>query len=273
LSPSVKCQLERVPKQIRVKTRAIVTFLNYMHSEMRCCLISQVIPISHKMKIPNPKKKRPVARNAEELKSEAWFLKTRGRVSSLESALNIKDGFFWELSHSGDDWSFLLKIHTLLEMAIAHLIQQRIDIDELNLIIEKVPMNGGAASKMKIASALSLLDNDTDKFLDALTKLRNKAAHQIDSVNLTMDDFIKLIQKSEVKHLFLRPGPNLSEDEVVASVLSSPRFAIWASSLNLLSAIYEKKAKILTPRLVQTLSSNFLRGENYSSGLKGLLDL
>jgi hypothetical protein len=225
------------------------------------------------MKIPNPKKKPSVTGNAEDLKSEGWLLKTRARVSSLESALNIKNGFFWELSHSGDDWSFLLKVHTLLEMAIAHLIQQRIGIDELNLIIEKVPMNGGAASKMKIASALSLLDNDTDKFLDALTKLRNKAAHQIDSVNLTMGDFIKLIQKSEVKHLFLRPGPNFSEDEVVASVMSSPRFSIWASSLNLLSAIYEKKTEILTPKLVQALSSNFLSGESYNSGLRGLLDL
>lgn len=225
------------------------------------------------MKQPPSGKKSKSAPSMGAIQSEGWLIKTKIRISSLELALKIKPGFFWRLSQSGDDWSFLIKIHTLLEMSIGHLIQQRISVPELDQIIEKVPMNGGAASKLKIASALSLLDKDTEKFITALSSLRNKAAHQIDAVNFTMDDFIHNIEESEIKNLFLKPGPGLSSQQIIASVKSSPRFAIWASSLNLLTAVYEKKTKILPPKVIQTVSTDFLGGDSQYTGLKGLLDL
>ncbi|MCQ8896390.1 hypothetical protein NQT62_08090 [Limnobacter humi] len=220
--------------------------------------------------------KRSEAKNIKDSpakKIDGWLFKASARIESLETALKITPGFFWKLCDQGDDWSFLIKVHALLEMAIGHLIQQRIGIPELDSLIEKASLNGGTTSKIKIASALSLIDKDTTNFVDALSNLRNKAAHRIDSVALTMDDFIQAIDEKDVKNLFLRRSADQSKESIMETVKIAPRFTIWISALNMLTEVYEKKKEILAPSAVQYMSNHFLTGGLPLTGLKGLLDL
>jgi hypothetical protein len=62
-------------------------------------------------------------------------------LTDLESELGIASAFFNSLLDE-DDWSFVIKLHSLIEAAATHLLVVTLDKPELESIISRLELSG-----------------------------------------------------------------------------------------------------------------------------------
>jgi len=64
-----------------------------------------------------------------------------GSVRLIESAVGVPQGFLESLKNE-DDWSFVIKIHALLEAAVSHLLCKTLGRDELADVLSFTELSG-----------------------------------------------------------------------------------------------------------------------------------
>lgn len=169
------------------------------------------------------------------------------KVGNLEQTLSIKSGFFNSLLKEGDDWSFTIKTHTLIETALAHLLNESLNRKELEPLIESFSLDGGRTSKIGFIKALKLLDKHHIDFIKELTSLRNKASHNIQATTETLIDQVEGMPEANLNHLLMFPAEE-DRNPLLDMARNQPRMTIWLAGLNLLAFIYNKKQEIVKNR-------------------------
>src|SRR5215218_5785634 len=91
--------------------------------------------------------------------------------SKLEQLLELPPDFIEGLL-SEDDWSYVVKVHALLEAALTHLVIQAND-PRLADVFRKLPLGGRRTGKQAFARALDLLDNASLDLIERVSELRN----------------------------------------------------------------------------------------------------
>ena len=79
---------------------------------------------------------------------------------------------------SDDDWTFLIKIHALIEAALNALILTQVDI-RLEPFVKQLEMGKIETGKLAWIKALELLPKHCLDFVRVISPWRNKAAHDI----------------------------------------------------------------------------------------------
>jgi hypothetical protein len=77
---------------------------------------------------------------------------------------------------AGDDWSFVIRVHAIVESLISHLLASSLD-QRLAPVFHKLSLGGGAYGKLSFAAALGLVTADERHFIGLLSSLRNNFAH------------------------------------------------------------------------------------------------
>lgn len=87
-----------------------------------------------------------------ERKRDLWLIREVGIKASMLETLRSKD----------DDWTFIIKIHALIEVALNHMVSGMSPMhrDELFPIIERLPIQG-RAGKIEFASSISALPKES----------------------------------------------------------------------------------------------------------------
>jgi len=201
------------------------------------------------------------------------FLQTSGQfVQKLEVDLGITPGFFQALLDEGD-WSFLIKTHALLEAAVSHLISTAVGKPELTTILDKLNLNDDNRGKTGFLKALNLLPPEHIRFIKAMCKMRNLAAHDVDYVSATLPDLLATIPQGERPHLL----PYETNDATWQRLLQEKtKPVLWLHTMDVLAMVYTKKQE-LTPKVLSGLPGLFGLGLSMPGGMlppgqKGLLD-
>jgi hypothetical protein len=96
---------------------------------------------------------------------EDWLKRTLGfphsPLHTLESATTI--------------WTFVVKMHAIVEAAINHLLIVRLNDPKLGDVITKLPTNDQRKGKMAFVKAYNLLSEDSCLFVGLFSKIRNAA--------------------------------------------------------------------------------------------------
>jgi hypothetical protein len=69
-----------------------------------------------------------------------------------------------------DDWSFVIKAHSLIESLVTELIISRTD-DNLKEIIERIPLHGEIVSKINISKKYELIPSEQRLFLKKISEI------------------------------------------------------------------------------------------------------
>jgi hypothetical protein len=88
---------------------------------------------------------------------------------------------------SDDDWSFVIKMHALVEAGVNHLLLVQMNNPKLFDVIRKYPLN----RKMEFIRAYSLLTEDCCLFVRSLSEIRNDAVHDAKNFNLDLQQHIE----------------------------------------------------------------------------------
>ena len=200
-----------------------------------------------------------------------------GSVNALEKELGLTEGLLEKLLIE-DDWSFIIKIHALIEGAVSLLLTRSIGKEELHDIFSSLDLSNKRLGKMAFVKALNLLDQPDRRFISSLSELRNMMVHDISMVNFNLKDHIDELSQKNLSNFAIRFDSfthngtyELEGVERDASELfkNDPKKAIWYSALITFSIIYQKKEIELADEKYDDLLKSI--GEKHLQ-LKGLTE-
>lgn len=164
-------------------------------------------------------------------------------VRQLLSDIGISQDLFLGLNQD-DDWSFIIKLHALLEIAISHLLAERLG-KQLNDIFTNLDMNNKNYGKMKFVKELSLMEKETLLFIDLLGEMRNAFAHDIRMTSGGIKQYLLQLKGDAKKRdrynkwMQLWMSDKYSEEVVLELI----RFLTLSQAMKVLIEIYFAKEK------------------------------
>jgi hypothetical protein len=111
-------------------------------------------------------------------------------VRQLEKDLGLPDGFFEDLAQE-DDWSFVIKLHALIEAAVTHLLVESVAKPSLRNVFSQIALSDTRTGKLAFADNLGLVDRDVRRFIRTLSQLRNEFVHNVSNVNIDLADLLE----------------------------------------------------------------------------------
>ena len=167
-------------------------------------------------------------------------------VAATLKFIGLSETFFHGLFQQGDDWTFVIKTHALLESAITHLLVTDLDRAELAPLLSNLEMSNTRVGKVAFAKALGLLDKDYRRFVRNLSELRNELVHDIRNTAFAFecdhaDGLKKIVRKCvETSALMLKEEIAVGDKKVTREKFSveNPRLTIWIAVHSILDSIY-----------------------------------
>lgn len=149
----------------------------------------------------------------------------------------LPTGFFNKLRNE-DDWSFVIKIHAIFEAQLSDLIRCELSRNELANFISRLDMSGKPIGKIELAKSFDLIDKSENTFIRALSKLRNELVHNIQNVDLSLDNYVSRLSKEQTLALCFGYKDEIEVDGRKYSKLNyfkaAPRMCVQTSSALLL---------------------------------------
>jgi hypothetical protein len=108
----------------------------------------------------------------------------------LENSLGLTPGFFHSLLLQGDDWSFVIKAHALVEAGVTFHLVEAVGDARLAMPVAHLPL-GGAAGKLGFAKALGILDRSQVRFALYVSRLRGNLVHDVRNVAFSLDGYVE----------------------------------------------------------------------------------
>ena len=116
-------------------------------------------------------------------------------LGRLERDCDLPSGFCLGLLHDASDWSFVIKLHALLETAVSQLLVHSLARKELADVFASLEMSHTKTGKLAFVKALDLLPKAHLDFIRALSELRNQLAHRVENVSFTLTEYFSAERK------------------------------------------------------------------------------
>lgn len=174
-------------------------------------------------------------------------------VLQLEEDLELPVGFFEALAQE-DDWSFVIKLHALIEAAVTHLLVETIAKPSLQDIFARIDMSNAQTGKLAFADKLGLVSKDVRRFIRTLSELRNDFVHNVSNVDVDLVHFLERLPADRRKGLYkafgwgfpkreprLKVEQNLYDSTKLIKVFAfatfsdAPKLSIWFGAILCLS--------------------------------------
>jgi hypothetical protein len=183
-------------------------------------------------------------------------------IAELEKELGLPNDFYLNLEKD-DDWSFVIKLHALLEAAISGLLVEVLGYQELLEVISQLEMSNNTTGKIALVKALGLLDSEYRTFIRKLSEIRNKFVHDVSNVGITLQEYVNRpgqldaltkafslgIEKIEFDERKLENKEYMAED---------PKHFIWLAGATCLGVIYMKKLNQVDLRRLKDIKEHKL---------------
>ena len=106
-------------------------------------------------------------------------------LGRLERDCGLPIGFCLALLRESD-WSFVIKLHALLETAVSQLLVNALARKELADVFASLEMSNTKTGKLAFVKSLNLLPKAHLDFIRALSELRNQLAHRVQNVSFNI---------------------------------------------------------------------------------------
>jgi hypothetical protein len=167
---------------------------------------------------------------------------------SLEHDLGLPERFLQTLRKT-DDWSFIIKVHALMEASVSYLLVHHFGDDRLARVFDFMELSDKRRGKIAIVSALDLLPDFSRRFLAKLSELRNSVVHNVGQVGFKLPDHVRALNKEQfesfatavesIDYAEVDFGPN--NEQKRAWVAMAAKELIYRSALYVMVMIYQHK--------------------------------
>jgi hypothetical protein len=115
----------------------------------------------------------------------------------VELRLGLPPLFCWRLAEIKDDWTFILKFHSLFEGVLTKLLEEKLALRKITN--EHLTIYDSFYSRVQLAERLKLLDPDYKNYLLSLNHLRNSIIHNIQFINLRLKDYLDSLDEKDFR--------------------------------------------------------------------------
>lgn len=207
-------------------------------------------------------------------------------IERLEAGIGVPVGFFRSLLKQDDesDWSFVIKLHALIEAALTHLLAATSHRPGMEKVYALLDTSDRRTGKLAFIKELGLLDEDHRRFVAVLSGIRNKFVHDVKNVGSTLDAYLATFDSNQTKE-FVRAASIGAGDTIELAgkvipihqfVRENPRVALWLGAMNLLAEIYVQREFVsleLDRGRVWKALFKSVEGEQPPLALRGLLQI
>lgn len=132
-------------------------------------------------------------------------------IIRLQKQIGLNSDFFKNLLDE-DDWSFVIKLHALIEALITSLLVFHFNEKKLSGIFSRIELSNKTTGKLAFMKELDLLSDEDIKFIFSLSELRNKFVHNIENCSVTLRDWIGQLDKNQIRNfaIYMRPSEALT---------------------------------------------------------------
>ena len=120
---------------------------------------------------------------------ERWITETVGISRKLLASLD-----------DDDDWTFVIKMHGILEAVLNHLLLSQFNNPALTDIISKLETNNERTGKIAFINACDLLPENARGFIRLFSQLRNRAVHDVKNFDLNLADYLAALDGNKKKN-------------------------------------------------------------------------
>ncbi|NID08577.1 hypothetical protein [Fibrivirga algicola] len=196
-------------------------------------------------------------------------------IQVLQEKLGLSSDFFKRLLEE-DDWSFVIKLHALIEASCTDLLLHHFDEPVLKIIISRLELSNKSSGKIAFIKELELLGDTYRRYISALSEWRNSFVHNVQNCNASLDKIVASMDKNQIKKFALDFSPyetnlqkfakmplDLLDDSIrkqidtnrlIERAKRNPKFHIWFGGYNLLATLvdmysysdYRKSNKVMT---------------------------
>jgi hypothetical protein len=117
-------------------------------------------------------------------------------ISEIEQELGLQRGFVKSLYDDPSDWGFIIKLSVIIEAALSTIISSYFGTKVLQDHIDRLSING-RSGKIQLAADLGLIGPKSKARLNEIVTIRNKFAHGLKVVELSLDEHVKSLSDSE----------------------------------------------------------------------------
>jgi len=125
-----------------------------------------------------------------------WCKKALGMILFVESPYGPK--------FSDNDWMLILKLHAMIETALNAAIVTRLGTPELYDIIPRFETGNTKSGKAKIAKELQLISHTEMVFIQKLSEIRNKCAHDTRNFGFDLKKYLEEPDPKDERKAFLK---------------------------------------------------------------------
>ena len=119
------------------------------------------------------------------------------RVRKFENELGLPKRFFEDIKNE-DDWSFVIKLHALIEASITNILKEKFAEQDLIDIFSLMELSNKKTGKIAFIKKMDLLPKKFRNFISKFSELRNLLVHNISNVSFNFNDYIQKINKDKL---------------------------------------------------------------------------
>ena len=181
-------------------------------------------------------------------------------IAELEQRIGVAPGFFDGLVQE-DDWSFVIKLHALLEAACTHFLLVHFKEPALGDVLARLELSNKTTGKVAFLAALELVAKPSRRYISALSELRNSLVHDVRQSRFRLSEWVASLDPAQVKSFAVAFSPyetklremqalpmlkvdlslpaQATVEAVVARAREHPKQHIWLGAHNVLVEIVD----------------------------------
>ncbi|MDQ2974602.1 MAG: hypothetical protein M3R69_04210 [Acidobacteriota bacterium] len=113
---------------------------------------------------------------------------TYNNVKEIEKGLGLPVNFLLSI-YQEDDWSFVIKLHSMVEAAVTHLLHTRFGDERLTDVLSALQLGHRKTGKLAFVTALGLLSDENVRLITGLSELRNRLIHGIKNIQFDFGEY------------------------------------------------------------------------------------
>lgn len=180
-------------------------------------------------------------------------------IREFELKLGLTSGFFEALLKE-DDWSFIIKLHSLIEASATALLINALNKPELEKQISHIPLSDSSYGKLSLLKSLGLVEKPHESFIRKLSEIRNQAVHNISNTTLNLSEHVNLPEKGQRHALVNAFGAGVKADVAQKEklLIEDPKLLIWTTAMVLIRKMSLHGKILATDQDIVNLALNAL---------------
>lgn len=162
-------------------------------------------------------------------------------VAWLEGTVGIPESFFSE-RHRDDDWTFIIRLHAMIESGLNHLFTEHFKTPELARIFARLETSNPRTGKIAFLKACAILSETQMSFVKQISEIRNFIVHDIKNFRFNLKDHIGKMDKVQLRiwlDAIKSTRPRSPDEEAAAdAALRDPIWAIKSTALAIMGEAF-----------------------------------